>query len=491
MGGYNKKLTGVGEMSSARVLVVDLDGTLILTDSLHEAVLKLIRVKPIMLLLLPFWLLSGIAYFKSKVAINADLDITTLPYNVSLIAWLKKKKAGKQKIVLCTAANERIAQEIFKHLDIFDDFIASDENTNLKSKNKRKALQKLYGEKGYDYAGNSDADLEVWAGASSAIVVNANKKLLTKVSQIATVSRTFPIDKTNISDWIRAVRLHQWLKNLLLFIPLLMAQQFGHFQTLSSLIIAFLSFSLCASSVYIANDLIDLENDRKHPGKKTRPFASAKIPLALGAMAVPILIGGSIVLGAIVGVPFLVVLMLYLLLTVAYTLVLKRLVLVDCITLAALYTIRIVAGANAVSVSLSFWLLAFSVFLFLSLAFVKRYTELTVTAREGESVAHGRGYIGTDASLLQTFGIASGYVSALVIGLYINSESVSALYARPVAIWLIIPTVLFWISWVWLKAARGEMHDDPVVFAFNDTASRLVAGLSIAIFVYATADLAF
>jgi len=418
------------------------------------------------------------------------LDVSTLPYNVAFIDWLKEQKASGKKIVLCTAANDRIAYAVCK-LFLMDDVIASDKYTNLKSINKRNALQKRYGEHGYDYAGNSSADIEVWASASHAIVVNANERVLAKAYKVARVSQVFPSDSPGASDWIRALRLHQWLKNLLLFVPLLAAHQFGDFQSLATAIIAFFSFSLCASSVYISNDLLDLESDRNHPRKKNRPFASAKLPIAQGLAAVPLLIALSIVLGTIVGSAFLVVLLGYLLLTGAYTLLLKRMVLVDCLTLATLYTLRVIAGAFAVSVPLSFWLLAFSVFLFLSLALVKRYAELVVETQERKSAAHGRGYVVFDAPLLQTFGVASGYVSALVIALYVRSEDVVALYAQPIAIWLILPILLYWISWVWLKAARGEMHDDPIVFAIKDKASIVVAALTVLIFLYADIGMTF
>jgi len=475
----------VGEMSFSKVIAVDLDGTLTLTDTLHEAVLALVRIKPFMLLLLPFWLIRSVVHLKLKVAENSVLDVTTLPYNLPFIEWLKEQKVNGKKIVLCTAANERIAQAVSKHLGLFDDVIASDDYSNLKSNNKRNALQEKYGEQGYDYAGNSSADIAVWAGASQAIVVNANKRVQRKVSQVASVSQTFPSESIGVSDWFRALRLNQWIKNLLLFVPLLAAHQLGSIQSLATLVIAFISFSLCASSVYITNDLLDLESDRGHPRKKHRPFASARLPIALGVAIVPLLIGVSIVLGTIVGSEFLVVLLLYLLLTVAYSLVLKRVVLVDCLTLATLYTVRIIAGAAAVGVSLSFWLLAFSVFIFLSLALVKRYAELLVQAQESKSATHGRGYVVSDASLLQTLGVSSGYISALIMALYVRSEDVVSLYVQPMAIWLVLPILLFWVSWIWLKATRGEMHDDPIVFAIKDKVSLLVAALTAVVFVYA------
>jgi len=479
------------KMVETKVIAVDLDGTLTLTDSLHEAILVLARSKPFMLFLLPFWLAKGVASLKLKVAENSVLDVTTLPYNAPFIDWLKDQKASGKTLVLCTAANELIARNVCKHFDLFDDFIASDEYTNLKSTNKRKALEDKYGKHGYDYAGNSSADLEVWAGAGQAIVVNASAKVLIKASKVASVSKTFPSENPSLSTCLRALRLHQWLKNLLLLVPLLAAHQFGNFQSLATLFLAFISFSLCASSVYIVNDLLDLESDRRHPRKKSRPFASARLPISLGVLVAPLLVGSSISLGIIVGKDFLVVLLIYLLLTVAYSLALKRLVLVDCLTLATLYTVRIIAGAAAVSVTLSFWLLAFSVFMFLSLALVKRFAELKAQIQEGKSSAHGRGYVVSDAPLLQTLGVSSGYISALVIALYVQSEDVVSLYAQPLAIWLVLPILLFWVSWVWLKAERGEMHDDPIVFAAKDKASLVVAALTGVVFVCAATGMNF
>ena len=486
-----KAKTGIEKMIQAKVIAVDLDGTLTLTDTLNEAVLNLVRTKPFMLFLLPIWLAKGVAYLKLKVAENSVLDVTTLPYNVPFIDWLREQKTSGKKIVLCTAANELIAHNVSKHFDFFDEVIASDEHTNLRSINKRKALEEKYGEQGYDYAGNSRADIEVWAGASKAIVVNANARVLKKASQVATVTDTFPSESPSLSLWLKGLRLHQWLKNLLLFVPLLAAHQFGNLQSLGTLIVAFISFSLCASSVYIVNDLLDLESDRRHPRKKDRPFASAKLPVSYGVAITPLLIGSSVTLGTIVGKDYLVVLLLYLALTAAYSLVLKRLVIVDCLTLATLYTVRIIAGAVAVSVTLSFWLLSFSVFIFLSLALLKRYAEIKVLIQEGKSFVHGRGYVVSDAPLLQTLGVSSGYISALVIALYVRSEDVVSLYAQPLAIWLVLPILLFWVSWLWLKAERGEMHDDPIVFAAKDKASLLVAALTAVVCLYATTEMMF
>jgi 4-hydroxybenzoate polyprenyltransferase len=472
-------------MSDDQIIAVDLDGTLTLTDTLHESVLTLVRNKPYCLLLLPFWLFKGIAYLKQKVAENSELDVTTLPYNQPLIDWLKGERQHGKKIVLCTAANEKIAKAVVSNFNLFDAFIASDAKTNLKSARKRDALQERYGFKGYDYAGNSNDDLEVWANASNAIVVNASENVLKKASTLTSVTHVFRSERARIAVWLKALRIHQWLKNLLLFVPLLAAHQIGNAQSLGLLVITFISFSLCASSVYITNDLLDLESDRSHPRKRFRPFAAASLSILNGVIAAPLLIVASFLLGASVGQDFLIVLFVHLLLTVTYSFILKRLLLVDCLTLATLYTMRIIAGAAAVSVSLSFWLLAFSIFIFFSLALVKRYAELLVQSSEGKNSARGRGYLVTDAPLLQALGVSSGYISTLVIALYLRSENVMSLYAQPLAIWLLIPILLFWVSWVWLKTSRGEMHDDPIVFAAKDKTSLSVALVTAIVFVYA------
>jgi 4-hydroxybenzoate polyprenyltransferase len=472
--------------NKTQFIAVDLDGTITFTDTLHESVLTLVRNKPFFLFLLPFWLIKGVAYLKLKVAEISLLDVKTLPYNLPLIDWLKVQKTNGKKIILCTAANERVAFAVSEHLGFFDYVIASDANTNLKSTKKRNALEKRFGTKGYDYAGNSNADIEVWAGARHAIVVNASSAVHQNATQVTSVSHTFSSERVKISDWLRALRVHQWLKNLLLFVPILAAQSFDSIQTFNSLLMAFISFSLCASSVYITNDLLDLESDRQHTRKKHRPFASAKLSILVGISISIILAVLSIALGAIVGKDFLTILVLYIFLTSAYSLMLKSIVLVDCLTLATLYTVRIIAGAAAASLALSFWLLAFSVFIFLSLALVKRYAELLAQEKVGKRIAHGRGYEVSDAPLLQTLGVSSGYISALVMALYLKTDDIILMYTYPSAIWIFLPILLFWVSWVWLKASRGEMHDDPIVFAIKDKTSIFVALLTVVIFMYAS-----
>jgi len=479
-------------MKSANIIAVDLDGTITFVDTLQETVVLLVKKNPFILFLLPFWLLRGIAFFKLKVAENSELDVTTLPYNQPFIDWLREQRANKKKIVLCTAANNYVAEAISVHLGLFDDIIASDVYTNLKSINKRRALEKRYGERGYDYAGNSSADIEVWAGASQSIIVNANKRLQSEVSKVASVSRVFSSENVKIFDLLNLLRLHQWLKNLLLFVPLLVSHKFDNPQNLNNIIIAFLSFSFCASSVYIINDIFDLESDRKHLIKKNRLISSGKLSIATSLVIAFFTITLSILLGTMVGTKFLIVLLLYLILTIIYSLVLKSIVLVDCFTLSAFYTFRIIAGGVAISLSLSFWLLLFSVFIFLSLAFLKRYSEIVLMKSDGKNILYGRGYIISDVFLLQIMGLSSGYISTLILALYIsNGDNVSSLYTHPIVILLMTPLVLFWISWLWFKAARNEIHFDPIIFALRDKVSLSIAFIMVVIFLYATTGIDF
>ena len=456
-------------------LVVDLDGTLIHTDMLHELALRVLRDSPVDTLRIPFWLSRGKAILKRQLSQRVEIDPTSLPYNADLLEWLKAQKSAGRHLVLCTASDASLATSIARHLQIFDEVIASDGAVNMGGTQKADTLERRFGRSGFDYVGNSAADLAVWERARRAVVVNASAGLARLARRVCEVELVFPPPAAGAKAWVRALRVHQWAKNALLFVPMLAAHEFASTTTWLTLLLAFVSFSLCASSVYIANDLFDLASDRAHPRKRHRPFASGQVPAWAGVLVVPLLLGVSLVLGSYVGASFLGWLGFYFALTCAYSWGLKRVVLVDCLALATLYTLRIVAGAAAASNALSFWLLAFSAFLFLSLAFVKRYAELAATAVEAEDRLHGRGYYGSDAPLIQTLGVTSGYASVLVLALYLNSDAVVRLYASPEMMWAAVPVLLFWVSWMWMQAHRGKMHEDPVIFALKDRGS-LVAG---------------
>lgn len=460
-------------------LVVDLDGTLIHTDMLHESALRVFRDTPLETLRMPCVLARGKALLKRHLASRAEFDPGTLPYNEELLEWLRLKRDEGRRLILCTASDKAIADPIATHLGIFDDVIASDGVTNISGKAKADTLLRRFAATGYDYAGNSHKDLPVWSAARRAIVVNGSSSLVRKAQSVATVEQVFPRRRIGFAGWCRTLRVHQWLKNLLLFVPLIAAHELGNGEAWVALALAFAAFSLCASAVYIANDLLDLESDRRHPRKRNRPFAAGLMPAYQGALLAPLLLAVSLAIGSLAGPQFLGCLILYFVLTSAYSWLLKRLLLIDCLALALLYTLRIIAGAAAVDQHLSFWLLAFSVFLFLSLAFVKRYAELEVQVLSGADRIHGRGYQIADASLIQTMGIVAGYCSALVLALYLNSDDVLELYAAPELIWGAVPVMLFWVSWMWMQAHRGVMHDDPLVFALKDPVS-LLAGVVLA-----------
>lgn len=463
-------------------ICVDLDGTLIYTDMLHESILGLLKKSPITVLKLPWLLLTeGKAKTKKIIAEKNNIEAALLPYNNELLNWLSRERLSGRRIILCTASDQAIAQPIAEHLGLFDEVIASDGVINLKGRNKGQVLINKFGNKGFDYAGNSAPDLEVWRYARRAIIVNAKNQLIVKTKKICKVEQIFKGVEEKKNMWMKAFRLHQWLKNILLFVPLLAAHKYYDVEALKTLIMAFIAFGLCASSVYLANDLLDLESDRQHPRKCKRPFASGVLPVWKGAFLSPLLFLLSCTLAYFMEEKFLQWLLIYFVITCIYSLRLKELVIVDCMTLAILYTLRIVAGAAAVGSAISFWLLAFSVFLFLSLAFIKRFAELQVQLLQSKHKVHGRGYLTDDAPLIQMLGIASGFMSVLVLALYLNSPEVLLLYEQPEWIWGLVPVMVFWISWLWLRAHRGEMHDDPLVFAVTDKAS-LVSGAMFAAF---------
>ncbi len=449
-------------------LCVDLDGTLIRTDLLHESTLKLLRGGPHLVLALPLWLASGKASLKRRIAGRVSLDARSLPYDEAVVDWIRGERAAGRRVVLCTASDASYAKEVADHLGLFDEVIASDGETNVSAHRKAALLAERFGDGGFDYAGNSHDDLHVWGKARRAILVGAPAAVRREARQRFTVEREFERPAPGPFIWLRAMRLHQWLKNLLVFLPLAGAHQLLDATLLGQAALAFIAFGLCASSVYILNDLMDLESDRRHPRKRLRPFAAGTISPVSGAAFAALLLAAAFAIALAVAPAFVGWLGAYFGATLAYTFFLKRRVLVDCLTLGGLYTLRIVAGGAAVGIAPSFWLLAFSLFLFLSLAFVKRYSELMIVAKAAQADAPGRGYLAGDLSIVQTMGVASGFTAVMLMALYINGDTVQKLYSRPELLWLTIPVLLYWVSRMWMQAHRGNMDDDPVIFAVKD-----------------------
>lgn len=465
------------EMVSGNLpLCVDLDGTLIKSDLLVESALALLRRNPFFLLRMPVWLLRGRANLKRQIAKRASVDPALLPYREDLLAWLRAH-AGARELVLCTAADELLAEPVAVHLGCFDKVLASDGRSNLSGRRKAERLVREYGERGFDYVGNSHADLEIWAKSRNALLAGATPRLECQARKRFTVTHAFPGQQPTLHVWLKALRLHQWAKNLLVFLPLLAAHRFFDIAVFWRAIAAWAIFGLCASGVYVLNDLLDLAADRMHPRKKWRAFASGALPLAQGLIVNATLtimaFAGALALSPL----FALVLWGYWLLTNAYSLKLKRQAIVDVLVLAGLYTLRILAGAAATRIAPSFWLLAFSMFFFLSLAILKRYTELHAQRQRGQLGTAGRGYHVDDLPLLTSLGVASGYLSVLVLALYIQSGNGMMLYRHPAWLWLWCPLLLYWVSRAWFIAHRGHMHDDPVVFALRDRVSRVVLAL--------------
>ncbi|MBW4523530.1 MAG: UbiA family prenyltransferase [Scytolyngbya sp. HA4215-MV1] len=459
-------------------LVVDLDGTLLRSDLLLETGMAFVRKQPLQMFKPLSWLLKGKAALKEGFATATRIDVTSLPYDPAVIELIEAERLNGRKVILATASHCSLAERIADHLQLFDQVLASDANRNLSAHRKRDLLVEHYGQNGFDYAGNSLDDIPVWAAARHAYVVNPEAGVERRARAQGNVEHLINSNQSRPKDWMKALRLHQWMKNALIFVPLLAAHQLANPLLLLQGILAFVLFGLCASSVYVLNDLLDLEDDRHHKSKRNRPFASGRLSIKSGLIAFPLLLMASFA-GAALLLPwqFCAVLLAYYVLTLAYSLSLKRKMAVDVIALALLYTVRIIAGAAAFSLPLTFWILAFSMFMFLSLALVKRYAELYEARSKGKTEkTRGRGYYPADLEMISSLGASSGYLAVMVLALYIHDQATANLYAYPQVIWVACPLLLFWITRVWMLTHRGEMHDDPVVFAIRDRVS-LVVGI--------------
>ncbi|OGT70349.1 MAG: hypothetical protein A3H44_01105 [Gammaproteobacteria bacterium RIFCSPLOWO2_02_FULL_57_10] len=458
--------------NSQHPLFVDLDGTLIYSDLLIESFLELIKRHFLCLFLVPIWLLRGKAYLKDQIASRVDVRVDLLPYHNEFLAYLREQKSQGRELILISASNHRLVQAVATHLGVFDQAFGSDDKVNLSGTRKLAKIRELH--PNFTYAGDDTIDLQVWKEADAAITVNAAEKLQRQVAAITTIEREFVARGRGLRPYLKAMRLHQWLKNTLVFLPLALAHQLDNPELIWQAAVAFVCFGLCASSVYILNDLLDLPSDRQHRSKCRRPFAAGDLPLLHGLLISPLLLIVAFAIALTLPTAFVIILALYYLCTGLYSFVLKRIMLVDVIMLAALYTLRIISGAAAISVVPSFWLLAFSMFLFFSLAVVKRYTELDYLRGAGIAQSEGRGYYSQDLSMMAMFGCASAFLSVMVFALYINNDDTRNQYVTPEILWLICPLLLYMITRIWLLAARGQIEEDPIVFALKDRVSQAV-----------------
>jgi 4-hydroxybenzoate polyprenyltransferase len=477
------------------VLCVDLDGTLVKSDTLVDTTLALARHHPSALLNLPAWLLQGKAALKQHIAGAIQLDVTHLPYNRELLQYLQQQHATGRPIYLATAADAATANRIADYLGLFTGVLASDGTTNLAGNKKLAAFRERFGDN-FSYIGNAKADLPLLQHCQEPMIANPTAGLRSALRRARiTPVRSFTEKTSPFKAWLKAIRLHQWAKNFLIFLPLLLAHAWNP-GLVAGVALAFYSFGLCASATYIVNDLLDLDADRQHPRKRFRPFASGDLSALAGIAVIILFLISSVVIALLV--PYVIAhvspsqalerpdnflrwLAIYAVTTLAYSLRLKRAVLVDVIVLSCLYTIRIIAGSAATGIAVSTWLASFSVFFFLSLAFVKRFAELENLRERGASSASGRGYNVADIEQLRSFGSASGYVSVAVLTLYIKNLDAAQLYHHTNRLWLLVPVVLLWLSRLWLQASRGQLDEDPVVYAITDKRSLLLGVLVLAI----------
>lgn len=463
-----------------RPLCVDLDGTLVKSDTTVDSLLMLVRGQPLKAIQAPMWLWRGKAAFKAAVASRVVLDVEHLPWNRRLIEYLAQERASGRKLFLATGADVQLAQRVADHLGLFDGVLASDGQTNRIGHHKLACLEERFQEEGFDYIGNARPDAPVLARSGEAMVANPTRSLRAAIrSNKIPVSRSFEDRADAGRSFLKALRLHQWAKNTLIFLPMLLAHAFG-LPALTKAAVAFLCFSLCASATYVVNDLLDIEADRRHPKKRNRPFAAGDLSAVAGVAIVALFLAVAFAGTVLLPHAFRGWLLVYLVSTLAYSLSLKSVVLVDVLLLSGLYTLRLLAGAAAVRVKISPWMAAFAIFLFLSLAIVKRVSELQNVRARGGPLANGRGYLLADIEQLRSFGTSCGVAAVVIFALYINGREVVGLYHHPARMWLIIPLLILWIFRVWLLASRGHLDEDPVIFAVTDPMS-LVIGLCVAL----------
>lgn len=454
-------------------LFVDLDGTYTKTDLLFESFLVAFKQNPLILFSCFLWLLKGKSYIKHQLSERANLNLELLPLNEELNSFLQAEKEKGRKIYLATASNEKYARKIVEQHPIFDGYISSSETINLKGAEKLRKIENISSK--FSYAGNDVVDFEIFAQAEESVLVNPTFKAQRKAQHFR-VDKTLDMHKPSLGVWLKQIRVHQWLKNLLIFVPLLVSGEFVDFSDVMTTICAFFAFSLLASSTYILNDLLDIESDRAHSVKKYRPLAAGTISIKDGVTAGLILFFASIITSLLIGSDFTLVLLSYLALTVLYSFKVKQYVAMDVVTLALLYTIRILAGAAAVGVVASFWLLAFSIFVFLSLALVKRCSEIQSMESTGKERAKGRDYTLKDYPILASFGTSSALMSVLMFCFYINNNALTNQYQQPDILWLIVPAMCYWLMRMWIKTHRGEMHHDPIIFTLKDRGSLITVG---------------
>jgi 4-hydroxybenzoate polyprenyltransferase/phosphoserine phosphatase len=462
-------------------LAVDLDGTLLRGDLLMEAAVSFIRRRPLNVLRLLRWFLSGRAALKAEVAKAVSLELAFSPVNPGLMKMLQRRQSLGLPTVLVTAADRAYAELVAARFGLFDAVLASDGQTNLRGKEKARALSARFPD-GFAYAGNATADLPVWRSSAQVIAVNASPRVVAKARAMGRpVTVLDPAQSVARAVW-RSMRPHHWAKNALVFVPALTAHRYLESGTLLACLVMAIALSLVASGAYLVNDVLDIEHDRRHASKRFRPIAAGDLSVTHAlAFAVMLVVAGLGLGFALRGHAGTLVLLAYLATTLAYGLAFKAIPIVDVVVLAGLYVLRIVIGIVTIGSAYSAWLLGFAATLFLSLAIAKRYTEVARYGVDHAPLA-GRGYAARDATPLLALGVGAMFAALTLFVLYLAEDAVpAARYARPEWLWTIPPLLFVWLGRIWLLAVRGKLHDDPVDFALRDKASLLLgAGVGLA-----------
>ena len=471
-------------MEESVPLYIDLDGTLIRTDLAQEMLVQAAARPEHLAALTRLMAHREWSRVKRYLAEHVDFGPESLPYVAAVIDHAKTARALGRRVVLATAADSIAAHKIAEHLGIFDAVLASEPGSNLKSAAKLEAIRQDAGSDNFEYIGNSTDDIPIWEAAAAQGYVNAPRGITPGPADRA---NTGIVVEDQAPVWrvlLKAMRPHQWTKNALLFVPMILSASYSEPSNFLLVLVAFLTFSFCASAIYIVNDLLDIEADRAHRSKRNRPFAAgALLPVAGVKAAIALLAVGLLGGFGLVGVAFGLVLVGYVGLTFSYSLYLKQFSTVDVVTLALLYSVRLLAGAVAISVPLSPWLLNFALVFFLGLAYLKRYIEIarsTGTGRIGK-----RNYETDEIDFIAMFGIANSALAILTLSLFLNSDTVTETYASPYALWLLLPLFAQWTFRTWIWAKRGKIDDDPVVFALKDRQSRMIIGLCVVLIVVA------
>ncbi|MFT3967456.1 MAG: UbiA family prenyltransferase [Sphingobium sp.] len=467
-----------------RPLVVDLDGTLIKSDLLVESAISAFSDDPAGIAGKILKSRMDKAAIKALMAEASDFDPTFLPYDENVLALVREARAEGRMTYLASAADARLVAQVAEHHGLFDGWFASDGVTNLSGEAKARRLVGTFGEGGFDYVGNAMVDVAVWKAAHTGYAVRAPSAAFARMRRAGRPLQPIAHDRPDLATWLRQLRVHQYAKNALIFVPMVLAGEFTP-AALTHSVAALVAFSLAASSIYIVNDIVDLHADRRHPSKMHRPIASGKVPIRSALIMSMLLLAAAMAIGAATSLPFFGVLLAYLALTTAYSFSLKRKFLVDVLALSMLYAVRVVAGSAATGTAMSDWLLAFAVMFFTSLALIKRYTELAKRKDADLGDARNRNYKVGDMSMVMSMAVASAYVSIMVLALYFASPAVHGAYRHPDILWTVCPIMLYWVGRMLMLAHRRLMHDDPVVFALRDRMSSGMVGLVLLIMIAA------